>query len=78
MIPAPQQIPSGPHLGGIDISLRDHAAPEYDRDLMGIYFIVFCFATVNGFHIEGMSKDKGDSMLFAQISNLACRGEALA
>jgi len=34
---------------------------------MGVNFIVFCLAAVNGFHVEGMAEDEGDALIGAQI-----------
>ena len=34
---------------------------------MGVNFIVLGFASMNGFHIEGMAQNKGDVFLGAQI-----------
>jgi hypothetical protein len=53
--------------GGIDIGHRERAAAQQHGDLVGIDFVVFGFATVNGFHIKGMAEDKGDFLLGAEI-----------
>jgi len=55
VIPSSEKISGGAHPGRIDISLREHAAPEQGGDLMGVDLIVFGFSSVNGFHIEGMA-----------------------
>jgi len=55
VIPSSQEIPSGAHLCGIDIGLREHAATEQGSDLKGVDLIVFGFSSVNGFHVEGVA-----------------------
>jgi hypothetical protein len=45
--------------------------------LWGIDFIVFGFAAVDGFHVEGMAEDELDSLLGAQIGQPVPAEEAL-
>ena len=52
---AAQQVAGGAHLGRIDVGHRDHAAAQQDGDFLGIDTIVFGFAAMDGFHIEGMT-----------------------
>jgi len=63
MEPPAKEIASGPHLGGIDIGLRDHSTSQKDRDLVGVDAIVLGLSAVDGFHVEGMAEDEWD--LFA-------------
>jgi hypothetical protein len=36
---------------------------------MRVDFIVFGLAAVNGFHVEGMTRDKGNIVVFAEIGD---------
>jgi hypothetical protein len=69
MIASSQQIPGCSHLGRIRIGHGDHAPSEENGDLTGIDFIVFGFTAMDGFHVEGMTQDKGDAVVFAEISD---------
>ena len=62
-----QDIAGGSHFGRIDIRLRNHAAAQQDGNLMSIDAIVFGFASMDGFHIESVSEDKGDVFTGAKI-----------
>ena len=53
--PAPEEIAGRPHLGGIDVGLREHAPTQEHHDFLGIDFVVFRFAAMDGFHVEGMT-----------------------
>jgi hypothetical protein len=53
--PSTQEVSSGTHFGWVDVSLRKHASSEQGCDLESIDAVVFCFAAVNGFHVERMS-----------------------
>ncbi len=64
MIASSQQVPCCSHIGRVRIGHWDHASSEQDSNLMGIELIVFGFAAVNGFHVEGMTQDKGDAVVF--------------
>jgi hypothetical protein len=44
---------------------------------VGGNLIVLGFAAVNGFHIEGMAQDKGDSFLLTQVCQPIPRAETL-
>ena len=61
-----QQIAGRAHLGWMDIGNGNHTAPEQDRDFLEIDAIVFGFAAVNGFHVEGMPQDELDAVLGGQ------------
>jgi hypothetical protein len=49
---APEEITGGPHLGGIDRALRQHAATQQNGDLLGVEIVVFGLAPVDRFHIQ--------------------------
>ena len=66
---SPEQIACGAHFGRIDISYWEHSTSGEDSDLVGIDSIVLRLSTVNGFHIECMTKDESDTFFLAQISN---------
>jgi hypothetical protein len=68
VISSSEEIPGCAHPGGVDISLRNHAAPEQGGDLMGVDLIVFCFSSVDGFHVKGMPKNKGNVLFYTEIS----------
>ena len=69
MVAAAEQIPGSSHSGGINVSLGQHAAPQQDGNFVGIDFVVFGFAAVDGFHVEGMSENERDFFFFTQIRN---------
>jgi hypothetical protein len=64
---APQKVSRGSHSGGIDVSQRKHAAPKHGCNLVRIDPVVFGFTSVNGFHVQGVPKDKGDAKHSAQV-----------
>jgi hypothetical protein len=65
--PSAQQVTGGAHLGRVDIGLREHPAAPQDSNLMGVDLIVFGFATVDGFHIQGMAQHKRDPVIGAEV-----------
>jgi hypothetical protein len=65
--PAPEQIPCGSPLGGIDIGLGEHPAGQEDGDRVRIHCIVFGLAPGDGLHIEHMAQDKGHARLRAEV-----------
>jgi hypothetical protein len=67
VIPTSEEIAGGAHLPGVDVGLREHAATKKSGDLAGINSIVLGFTSVDGFHIEGMSEDKWDVLLLAEV-----------
>jgi hypothetical protein len=77
MHPASEQVSRGAHLGWIDIGLRDHAAAEQHRDFPGVNPVVFRFAAMDGFHIQGMAEDKRQSVLRTQVGEPVPRKETL-
>jgi hypothetical protein len=36
---------------------------------MGIDFVILCLSTMDGFHVEGVTEDKGDVFLCAEIGD---------
>jgi hypothetical protein len=64
---ATQEVPSGPHLDRVDIGLWEHATAQQGGNLLGIDFVVFGFAAVNGFHIQGMAQDEGNPFCSTQV-----------
>jgi hypothetical protein len=69
MIPSPEKIPGCSHFGGVGIGHGDHASPEEYRDFVGVDLVIFGLAAVDGFHVQGMTEDKRDTMLLTQIGN---------
>jgi hypothetical protein len=67
MTAAPEQVPGGPHLRGIDVGLRQHPAAQEHGDLMGVNLVVLGFAPMNRLHIERMPQDKGDAFAGTEI-----------
>jgi hypothetical protein len=60
VVSSSEQISCGPHFGRVDIGHGHHTATKKNGSLMGIDFIVFGFPSVDGFHVQGMTWDKGD------------------
>ena len=65
---APQESAGGPHLGRIDRGLGQPAAAQQCGNLGGIDLVVFGLAAVDGFHVKGVTQDKGNAFLSAEIS----------
>jgi hypothetical protein len=55
--PAPEEAAGGPHGGQIDISLREHAAAQKRRHLLGIECVMCRFAAMDRLHGEGMTAE---------------------
>lgn len=51
--------------GVLDIGEGKVSTPHQSSDFFRINFILFGFATMNGFHIKCMPQDKFDIFLFA-------------
>ena len=64
---APEQVAGGPHRGGIDIGLREHAATEQGGNLLGIDLVVFGLTAMDGLHGEGMTEDKRDAFVGTEV-----------
>jgi hypothetical protein len=54
--PAPQEVPRLAHARRIDVGLREHAAAQQHRDLVGVDAVVLRLAAVNGLHVEGVAE----------------------
>jgi hypothetical protein len=74
---ASEQITSGPHLGGIDIRLREHTTLEQRGHLVRIDLVVFGFAAVNCPHREGMTQHEGNTFLHTAIGEPIPREDTL-
>ena len=62
-----KQIAGGAHRLGVNVRLREHTAAQQHGDLVGVDLVVFGFAAVDGFHVEGVAEDEGDAFLGAQV-----------
>jgi hypothetical protein len=65
---ASQQVAGGTHLSRIDIGLGEHATAQQCCNLLGIDRVVFGFAAVDGFHVEGVAQNEGNTLLDTEIS----------
>ena len=64
---AAQEIPGGPHPGGIDIGLGEHTGSQELGDLERIDAIVLGLAPMDGFHVECMTENQGDVLPAAEV-----------
>jgi hypothetical protein len=64
--PAPEQVSGATPLSRIDLGLREHAAAEQHRNLVGVDLIVLSLTPMHGFHIQGMAQDEGNPLLHAK------------
>jgi len=55
------------HGSGIDIGHGECPSPEKRSYFIGIDFIVLCLASMNSFHVQGMSQNKWDVVIFTEI-----------
>jgi hypothetical protein len=55
--------------------LGKHPAAQQPRHLLGIEFVVFGFATVDGLHVEGVPKDRRQPLSSTQVSTPVPREE---
>jgi hypothetical protein len=67
MSAAPEQVAGGPHLGGIDVGLREHPATQQNGDVLGVDRVVFGLAAVDRFHIQRRPEDTGHLCLGAEV-----------
>jgi len=67
MIAPAHEIAGGPHLSRVDIGDRYQTSFEQRGNLMGIDFVVFAFAAMDGPHVEGMAKDERDVLVLAEV-----------
>jgi len=65
--PAPEQIPRGPPLGGIDIGLGTQAPTAPHRHLMRVDRIVLGVAPVHRLHVERVAQDEGHPFAGAEV-----------
>jgi hypothetical protein len=61
------EVTGGPHLGGRDGGVREQAAAEHHRNLLGIDLVMFGLAAVDSLHREGVSKDKRHACASAEV-----------
>ena len=76
MQPAPEQVAGGPHRGGIDIGLGEHAPTQEHGNFLRIDAVVFGFAAMDGFHVQGMPEDEGYPLPDAQVRQPVPRKDA--
>ena len=43
--------------------IRELSAPQADRNLVDVHFIILGLVAVEPFHVEGMAKDNGGCLL---------------
>ena len=67
--PPSKQISGRPHLGRVDVSLREVPAAEEGGDLEGINLVVLGFASVDGLHVEGVTENELDALSPAEIGD---------
>ena len=65
--PAPEEVAGGPHGGRIDRGLREHAAAQKRRNLVGIDRVIFRLTAMDRLHGEGMTEDKRNSLAGTQV-----------
>lgn len=46
-----EQVPGGPHIGRINIGHGNQSSSEQSSYLIGVYFVVLCLASMDGFHV---------------------------
>ena len=62
-----EQVAGFAHPLGVGIGDREVAAAEESSDLAGIDAIVFGFAAVDGFHVQGVAQDERNLVLLAEV-----------
>jgi hypothetical protein len=77
MHPKTKKIAGRAHEGRIFNRHGNHASPKQNRNLVGVDFVVFCFASVVGFHVQGMAQNEWDSFPCAEVSNAVSGKRAL-
>jgi hypothetical protein len=65
---APQQVAARPHGRGRAIRLGQHLAAQEHGDVLGLALIIFGLAAVDRLHREGVTKDEGNTLCSAKIS----------
>ena len=69
VIASSEQVSGCSHLGRVDIGHGDHATFEECSDFVRVDLVVFGFAAVDGFHVEGMAQDEGDALLSTEVGD---------
>jgi hypothetical protein len=64
----PEEVPGGPHPGGIDVGHGKETSPEQAGGLEGIHAVVLCLGPMDGPHVEGVAKNEGNVMLGTEVS----------
>jgi hypothetical protein len=64
---APKEIACGTHLWRVDVGYREHTSSNEHGDFLGVYSVVLCFSTVDGFHVEGVTKNESNTFFLAEI-----------
>ena len=72
-----EQVTGSAHLVRVDVCLREHATAQYYGDLVSVDAIVFGFAAVDGFHVEGVAEYEVDSFAAVAIGEPVPGGDAL-
>lgn len=65
---APHEVTGGAPRGRIDLGLRQHAAAQEYSNLWGIDLVICGRAPVERFHREGVTKDEGNTLRSAKVS----------
>ena len=73
-----KQSAQGAQGGRIDVGWRDEIGPEQVGEFFGINAVVFVFAAMNGFDIEGVGQDEGEAGGLAGIGQPIPAEHALA
>ena len=60
---APEEVPSGPHPGGIDVGHGKEASPKQACGLEGVDAVVLGLGPMDGPHVEGVAENEGDGVL---------------
>ena len=74
---AAQEVPGGAHQRGIDVGIGESTGAKEHGDLPGIDTIVLGLAAVDGFHVEGMAEDEGNTLIGAEIGQPVPAEDAL-
>jgi hypothetical protein len=64
---APEQVTGGTHFSGVNIGLREHTPAPQGGNFLRIDRIVFGLAAMDGFHVEGVTQDKGHTLCSTQV-----------
>jgi hypothetical protein len=62
-----EQVAGLTHASGIDVGLGEVATAEESGDLVGVDLVVLGLAAVDGFHVQSVSQDEGDLLVFAEV-----------